>query len=153
MYVRANKEIKNDPTLTARASEINRHLEQGSYLPVSCTWGALHVNHISCELFWLWILVFLHFLVTMTSIVYCGKWLKIISSLYDWFYRLHMLVVGNQEYLKLWEKFRKISILEYKKLYKVSTSFGHIMKSWWNQACVVNVWEHPLCWICLLGQH
>lgn len=40
-----------------------------------------------------------------------------------------MLVVGNQEYLKLWEKFREISISEYKKLYKVSTSFGNIMKA------------------------
>lgn len=40
-----------------------------------------------------------------------------------------MLVVGNQEYLKLWQKFREISISEYKKLYKVSTSLGHKIKS------------------------
>lgn len=139
MYVRANKEIKNDPTLTARASEINRHLEQGINLPVFFTWGTLHVNHLSYELCWLWILVLLpvHVLVTMTSIMYCGKWLKIISSFYNWFYRVHMLVVGNQEYLKLWQKFREISISEYKKLYKVSTSLGHKIKSWWNQACMV----------------
>lgn len=122
--------------MTARASEINRHLEQGINLPVSFTWGTLRVNHLSYELCWLWIHVLLHVLVTMTSVMYCGKWL-IIISFHDWFYRLHMLVLGNQEYLRLWEKFRDISISEYKKLYKVSTSFGHIIKSQWNQACMV----------------
>lgn len=64
VYVRANKEIKNDSTLTARASEINRHLEQGIYLPVSFTCGTLHVNHLSYELCWLWIHMFWLHLVT-----------------------------------------------------------------------------------------
>nr|XP_022343511.1 probable arginine--tRNA ligase, mitochondrial [Crassostrea virginica] len=52
VYVRANKEMKNDPTMTERAGEINKHLE-----------------------------------------------------------------AGNKEYLKMWERFRNISISEYKKLY------------------------------------
>lgn len=34
-----------------------------------------------------------------------------------------LFLLGNKEYLKLWEKFRNISISEYKKLYKVSVRF------------------------------
>lgn len=36
-------------------------------------------------------------------------------------YRKEIFVLGNKEYLKMWERFRNISISEYKKLYNVST--------------------------------